>query len=305
MSPRFIASPPPQVEWRWSSLRKHFRQMMIRIWFILWQILVPFNPQPEEIEPLPEPTVDVTESHVKQCQWIFDQAAARRLELEQKAQSTFGLMLFLVPVLASLFVFISSRATSSGTATRTLAIVLLVVSGAILLLGFISAARAVAVKTIETLFLGSVVDGHGQFREYNKAFHARGLLYCAAMNQAMNDHIAQFVKGAHILTAAAVIVLVLAALPTGIALSNLPSSPTQTKIVGPVEVSSAELKAIRDDIAILKKEVRQLSNSKTTEDGFKRLEEKLAKIEAMLSEKQKLSGGVKVDVGKSDTPSRD
>jgi len=40
------------------------------------------------------------------------------------------------------------------------------------------------------------------------------LLYCAAMNEAMNDHIAQFVKGTHILTAAAVIALVVAAIPT-------------------------------------------------------------------------------------------
>ena len=285
MSLRFIAAPPAPIER--NSLGKHFRQMLVRIRLIIWQILVPFNPRPEEIESLPEPTIDVADAHVKHCQWIFDQAAARRVQLEQKAQSTFSLMVFLVPVLASLFVFISSRATPSGTAIRTLAIVLLVLSAVILLLGFISAVRAVAVKTIETLFLSSVVDGAGQFREYSKAFHARGLLYCAAMNEAMNDHIAQFVKGAHILTAGAVITLVLAAVPTIVALSNLPSSPTETKIVGPVEVSSAELKAVRDDVVNLKKEVGDLSKSKGAEDRFKRLEEKLATIQATLSERKK------------------
>ena len=252
MSPRFIAEPPLPVHR--GSLGKHLRQMLLRFWFIVWQIVVPFNSRPEEIDSLPEPTVEVTEAHVEQCQWIFDQAAARRVHLEQKAQSTFGLMVFLVPLLASLFVFIISRATTSGTAIRTVAIVLLVISAVLLLLGFISAVRAVAVKAIETLFLRSVIDEAGQFRKYSKAFHARGLLYCAAMNEAMNDHIAQFVKGAHILTAAAVVTLVIAAVPTSVVLSSLPSSPTQTKIVGPVEVSSPELTAIRDDVANLRKE---------------------------------------------------
>ena len=157
-------------------------------------------------------------------------------------------MLFLVPLLASLFVFIISRATTSGTSIRVVAIGLLVISAVLLLLGFISAVRAVAVKTTETLYLHSVIDEAGHFREYNNAFHARGLLYCAAMNEAMNDHLAQFVKGAHILTAAAVITLVVASVPTGVMLSSLPSSsPTQTKIVGPVDVSSPELTGVRDD----------------------------------------------------------
>jgi hypothetical protein len=33
---------------------------------------------------------------------------------------------------------------------------------------------------IETMFVHAVVDDAGQFRKYNEAFHARGLLYCAA-----------------------------------------------------------------------------------------------------------------------------
>src|SRR5690349_20889940 len=132
MSPRCMASPPESIGR--SSVCKHFREMLVRIRLIVWQILVPFNSRPEEIEPLPEPTIDVTDAHVKHCQWIFDQAAARRVHLEQKAQSTFSLMVFLVPVLASLFVFVSSRAAPSDTALRTLAIVLLVLSAVILLL---------------------------------------------------------------------------------------------------------------------------------------------------------------------------
>lgn len=286
MRPRFIADPPlPVVEW--GSLKQHFRQLFLRLMFILWQIVVPFKSRPEEIDPLPEPTVEVTDAHVKQCQWIFDQAKERRVHLEQKAQSTFGLMVFLVPLVASLFAFIVSRAPASGTASFVIT-VSLIVSAILLLLGFISAVRAVSVKAIETLFVNSVIDNDtGQFKDYNPAFHARGLLYCAAMNEAMNDHVAQFVKGTHILAAGAVIALVVAAIPTSFVLSGLPSSPAQTKIVGPVEVSSPGLSSVRDDVANLKKEIEKLSNRKTGEEALERLDERIARLEALLREMQK------------------
>ena len=271
---------------------KHLRQMLLSFWRIVWQSVVPFEPRPEQIDDLPEPTVEVTEPHVKQCQWIFDQAAARRVHLEQKAQSTFGLMLFLVPLLASLFAFVISKSPASHGTLRPFAIGLLCVSAVLLFLGFISAVRAISVKAFETLFLRSVIDEAGQFREYKTSFHARGLLNCAAMNEAMNDHIAQFVKGAHFLTAAAVIALVFAAIPTSYVFSGLASSPTETKIVGPVTVSSLEVTAIRHDISNLKGDVgKLLSNSQAAEGNLKRLEEKFAQLDAKLSKMQKAMPG--------------
>jgi hypothetical protein len=286
MSPQFIAEPPLPI--KPGSLTKHFRQMLRGLCYIVWQILVPFNSRAEEIDPLPEPTAEVTEPHVKQCQWIFDQAEKRRAQLEQKAQSTFGIMVFLVPLLASLFVFIVSKASAVGTAVHTIAIVLLVVSATLLFLGFISALRAVSVKTIETLFLDSVIDKAGQFKEYKNAFHARGLLYCAAMNEAMNDHLAQFVKGSHVLTASAVSVLVVAALPASFVFSNTPDSPTQMKIVGSVDISSHELITIRNEVANLKNDVGSLlSNSPAIMGDLKQLKDKITKLDAKLIKMQK------------------
>ena len=224
MNSQFIAKPPDPVKWDWDSITKHLKLMFRRIACIVWQIIVPFNPRPEDITPLPDPdaTHEVSESHVEQCQWIFDQTEERRVHLEQKAQSTFGLMVFLVPLLASLFVFIISKGTTSSTLVFTL--VLVGLSAVCLLLGFISAIRAVGVKENQTLFLDSVLTEDGQFRKYSEAFRARGLLYCASMNTAMNDHIAQFVKGAHILTAIAVLVLLAAAIPTSLVFLRLPEN---------------------------------------------------------------------------------
>jgi len=282
---RFIAQPPEAV--KRPSVVEHFKQMFHRTGYIVWQIVTPFKSRPKEIDPLPDPDPihEVTESHVKQCQWIFDQAEERRVHLEQKAQSTFGLMIFLVPLLASLFVFIISKAGSSSTLIFTLAFVCL--AAVFLLLGFISAVRAVAVKESETLFLDSVLSEDGQFLKYSEAFHARGLLYCASMNTATNDHTAQFVKGAHILTSAAVLVLLIASVPTSMVFLRFPSSPTEMKIVGPVDFSSPELSRLRDDVTNLRSDNQKLSDTKASADGLKQLIEKVAQLNAKLTELQK------------------
>ena len=293
MTPRFIADPPLPV--KRGGWRNHLRQSVVRLGFIIWQIAIPFKSRPEEIDPFPTPAAEVADAQVEQSQWIFDQAEERRVHLEQKAQSTFGLMIFLVPLLASLFVFISSRAATSGATTRALATGLLVLSALFLLLGFVSAVRAVSVKGVEGLFLSSVIEDDGQFREYSKAFHARGLLYCAAMNQAMNDHLAQFVKGAHLLAAAAVIAMAIAAVPASMVLSD-PSAPAQTKIVGTVDVTSPELRAVRDDVAGLKQDIQQLlSSSQVAADQLKQLQLKVADLDRKLGtfEKRTPAGGAK------------
>lgn len=281
MTPRFIAKPPLSVDRR--SLLNHVRQSFKRLWFIAWQIVVPFKSGPEEIESFPTPTAEPTDEQLEQSQWMFDQAEKRRVHLEQKAQSTFGLMIFLVPLLASLFVFFSSRVATSGAVSRTLVIGFMLVPALFLLLGFISALRAISVKNGQALFLGSVIEEDGQFRKYSKAFHAQGLLYCAAMN----DHLAQFVKGAHLLTAAAVIVLVILALPASFVLLNSPPSPSQTKILGPVDVSSAELRAVCADVTSLKQDIQTLSNRQAPAEQFKEFELKLATLEVKIGQLQK------------------
>jgi hypothetical protein len=285
MNTQFIATPPRPV--KSGSIPRHLWLLLRRMGYTVWQILVPFNFRPEPIAafPDPDPLIEVEESHVDQCQWIFDQAEERRDHLEQKAQATFSLMVFLVPLLASLFVFLVSRGTNSKMLVLTL--LLVCVSGVFLLLGFIAAIRAVGVKENETLFLDSVLNEEGKFRKYSNAFRAHGLLYCASMNTAMNDHLAQFVKGAHTMTAAAVLVLLVAAVPTSAVYMRSPSSPAQTSIIGPVTISSPEFSSLRGDVANLRSDIQKLSNSKVSEDEIKLLEEKIVTLDAKLAELQK------------------
>lgn len=292
MTTQFKAKPPSAIGWR--SIPRHLKQSVQSFAYSLWQAIVPFKSRPEEIAvfPEPDPDIKVTEAHVKQCQWIFDQVEGRRAHLEQKAQSTFSLMLFLVPLLASLFILIISKGAALTKFPYTFTLVLIILSALSLLLAFIAALRAIAVKGSETLFLDSVIHESGQFRKYRESFHARGLLYCASMNTAINDHIAQFVKGAHFMSAAAVVTLLLATIPT-IQLFSTPPSPIQAQILGPVSLASPDLIAIRADIVGIRSDIQNLSVGKAPEDAIKMLGDKIGKIESKLAELQKAnnSGG--------------
>ena len=230
----FLARPPKAVVGK--KLFGHFLLFVKRFGFLVWQIVVPFEPEPKPVEPFPEsdPLAKVTEQSVKQCQWIFDQTEQRKNQLEQKAQAAFGIMVFLVPLLTSAFVFIIGKTTHGYL--RTVTIALVGVAAFFVLLAFVSAARAVGVKASQTLSIGSVLEDNGTFRTYDEAFHAKGLLHCASTNTAINDHLAQFVRGAHTMTATAIFLLIVAAFPTGLAAMRQGLDATSTKIVAPVQV---------------------------------------------------------------------
>jgi hypothetical protein len=287
----FIANPPLPVKWR--SLPQHLWLLARRAGWTVWQIVVPFKFRPEQISPFPAPDQPITieESQVEQCQWIFDRVEERRANLEQKAQSTFSLMVFFVPLLSSLFVFVTSRGIASGTRTITLALVC--ISGLFLLLGFISAIRAIGVKENQTLMLDSVLHEDGKFRKYSAAFRAQGLLYCSSMNTAMNDHLAQFVKGAHTMTAGAVVFLLLAAVPTSMAFLRLPSSPWQTQTVDPVTIHSPALSEIERDVSNLKSEVKELSKDGASQSQLKALEKRVSALDESIRDLQQVTRATK------------
>lgn len=261
MRNRLFADPPKAIGWR--SLPGHLVHLVKSIVIQVWQVFVPFEAEPEAIPDFPETTQGLNnrEATVKQCQWIFDQAEQRRNQLEQKAQSTFSLMVFLVPILTSVFVYVVSKAKTGFS--RQVIIGLICMAGLFVLLGFISAIRAIGVKSNQTLSLDMVIDNNGGFLPYDEVRHAKGLLYCASMNTAKNDHLAQFVRGAHSMTAIAVIFVILAAIPTSFTAATQSEDPTRATIVGQVQVvpvPSQLNQAIQDENAKLNERLRDLES---------------------------------------------
>ena len=284
MSFPYIAEPPQPIRRR--ELARHIRQLLVRLRFIVWQILVPFRSSPDEIPAIPEPKNEIDPEKMEQSLRLFDQAEKRRVSLEQKAQSTFGLMTFLVPLLSSLFVFLINKTAGVSTVSRSFVLALLTLAAVLLLLGFISAVRAVSVKAIQSLYLQSVVDETGEVRKFDKPFRLRGLLWCSSMNEAMNDHLAQFVKGAHLLTAGAVILVTVAAVPAAIMLNNLPAGPTVTRIVGTVDGASGELPSLRAEMMTIRGDLAALEKGRVSPKEVTALKNKVAELELRLKKLQ-------------------
>ena len=163
---------------------------------------------------------------------------------------------------------------------------IVVIAGVLLLLGFICALRGVSVSRRETLFLNAVLNADGQFRKYDAAFRARGLLYCASMNTAMNDHIANFVKAAHIFSAMAVVLFVLAAVPTSLGFSGRRATLVDAKIVTPVALTSRELSDLGAQVASLRSDLAMLgaANDRVQQQWFRTFDARMTKVENAISE---------------------
>ncbi len=234
MSSRFIA---PPIRLFWPRTPRHWIKVLAKrivgFLYILCQPLIPYESAPREPNaPLPEEAGELTDEQLAQCQAIFDQCEARCAHIEKKAQWTFTVFAFLIPALTSVLVFLI-RDPAFRAANGPLSLILLSASACLLVLSFLSAARAIAVHQRLFPHIHAVINEEsGAFLEYNKAFHAQGLLYCATMNTAMNDHIAQFLRGAQILMVSAVLVFVSGVIATAFNIAAHVAPPADAVSLG-------------------------------------------------------------------------
>lgn len=260
MNNPYIAKPPLPL-WRGRRLALYVFSLIMSVFTLFAQVFIPYQKQPQPPRELPEDASSPDDAQLEQCQAIFDEVEARRSHLEQKAQGMFSLILFMAPVIGSIFVFIFKEKIPEGM-NRTIALYLLFFSGSLLVMSFISVMRAISIKAKETLFISAVIDEEtGNFRKYDKAWHAQGLIYCASMNTAINDHIAQFVKGAQFFTGLAALTLLSAAIPAGFAFSDHLPLHSKTEIVGTVNISSTPTEVhLSAPIMFAEKQLLELRN---------------------------------------------
>lgn len=215
MSSEFLAQKIRSV-WSPLLLIKKVLGFIRELGWILLQPLIAYESRSRgPCKALPEETEEIADEQLALCQAIFDQSEARGVHIEQKAQWIFTAMAFLMPVLASIFLFLI-RDPAFREEDYHVSLMFLFLSACLLVLSIISVLRAIAIRGREYLGIHAVIkEEDGTFLKYDKHFHAQGLLYCATMNTATNDHIAQFVKGAHWLLALAVIFFVSGAIIAG------------------------------------------------------------------------------------------
>lgn len=290
MAPNYLAE-PPQPAWRGKNggLLRYSKHMVTSLVVMLKYAVIPFNARPEEPVPLPQPAHQPSAEQVAQCQAIFDEAEARRSRIEQKAQWAFAVVAFLVPFLASLLVFIF-RDPSSASRSHIDSLFFLSLSAGLLLLSFFSAARALSIRSMEALHLAAVIDpASGQFRKYNAGFHAQGLLYCSVMNTAMNDHMAQLVRGAHVFAAGGLIFFLCGAMPAGLALANNQVPPTNVTIDGPVELSPSNLEVLSERVGRLVQTIAAEQGEARSSTQLTSLESQVATLNAEVAKLESLA----------------
>jgi hypothetical protein len=231
-------------------------------WTMLWVPFVPFNPMPEPILPPPAPVEPVAAETVAQCEKIYERTETTRKFIEEKARATFTILSFLAPLMGAGFVFLLSQ-TDQASVAYQIAKWLILVAGILTFTAFLSIVRATAVKSHMDMLLNSVIDEpSGTFKAYDASNYVRGLLYCSSWNGGLNAHVAQFVRGAHILISLSVVLSFVAAIPLGRAYADAAMKQAAETKRSPV---AAQLEALHQDLVALRHDLalRQASPAST------------------------------------------
>lgn len=246
------------------------------------------RPEPPLDPPAPrDKNIPVEDGTLSQCKEIYEQIEAGRDYLDAKARSTFGVIAFLAPLLIAAFTFLLTNSNGSGLA-RIFALAFGAVAFILLVLGFVSTVRALAVQGRDVLFLETVIDSAiPAIRPYDITRHAQGLLYCSSVNATFNAHISQCVRSAHVLTALAVVIAIVAAIPALAVLATQKEAIAKTQIVSPIEVKMVEAASINDSIKQIRDELKATNITVSSTVQIKNINIRLdaldAKVDAIIA----------------------
>jgi len=258
---------------------------------VIVQPLFLFRPTPAPPLDPPEPSKGIDDKQLGQCVKIAEREEAARRYLEDKARSTFGMTSFVAPLLFAVVIFLLGR--TGGSIWNVWGFLFAGIAVVLLMLSFLSVLRAQAVQERQELFLHSVIDEEkADFRKYDAGFYARGLLWCASVNTAMNAHVAQFVKGAQILTGLTAITTVLAAVPAAFLFSDPVAPVSKMEVVGSVTVTASQAEQLRSLLSQIAADVELMNDRRGYEQEIRQLrsvvqdlEQRVEKQEAELAKR--------------------
>jgi len=248
--------------------------------------LIPRVARPERPLDPPDPadkSKPVDEGTLAQSKEIYEQIEAGRDYLDEKARSTFGVISFLAPLLVAAFTFLLTHSNGSGL-SRIFALMFGACAFVLLVLGFISTVRALAVQGREVLFLGAVIDpATPALMPYDRTRHAQGLLYCASVNAEFNAHISQCVRSAHVLTALAVITAIIAAIPALVVLSGQKETIAKTEVVSPITVKIDGAASANESIKQIREELDSFNTAASAPAQIKAINARLDTLDAKVN----------------------
>lgn len=165
-------------------------------------------PSPEQRITTNSPKGTIRPKLLQRIEQLWDAARTRSEHLEQKSTATLSGLGIAAPIVIALSAFIVKEPSISAMVRYTsLSLVALAIAS--MVMGFLAVLRALSVREREELGIDSVVVSCA-FRKATDDFHGRGLLYVYIKQQALNDHVANFIRASQMFLAISIVLVLLA-----------------------------------------------------------------------------------------------
>lgn len=165
-------------------------------------------PAPEQLITANSPKGIIRPKLLQRIEKLWEAARVRSEHLEQKSTATLSGLGIAAPIVIALSAFIVKEPSISAW-VRCTSLILVVLAIASMVMGFLAVLRALSVREREELGIESVVASRA-FRKATDDFHGRGLLYVYIKQQALNDHVANFIRASQMFLAISVAFVLLA-----------------------------------------------------------------------------------------------
>jgi hypothetical protein len=247
MTPKYAHNRPARIPYGSAKISAQLRQSSKTFVHLLCHTISFFKTEPTANNSIAEPRRTIDDNMLEVCKHISVEAEERQTTLATKATGLLSLIVIVVPLTASLAVFIRQQDVASWVAHISL--ILNGLAFLFLLLALFASLRALSIRSHERLFVGAVIDHDDDMvRKYSADFFGRGLLHIAASRHAVCDHIADFVRAAQVfLTVGTVLIAISAA-------ALVPGIEPDTKTIhGSLELEPSTISVLRshdDKVAI-------------------------------------------------------
>lgn len=211
----FLGYPPRKVSFlskKSSSLLKK------KVKILMYLISHTFSLYEEDVvvpEPITNdnPSGEIVQDQLYQIERIAKKAEERRYKLENKATIILSALGIITPAIIGIYFYAIKNIGASTFELTLFYIVTFLISG--LIFGaFVAVLRALGVYKHEELGVYSIVDPTlRSIKSYTPDYYGRGLLYISSKREALNDHIADFVRASQMFTAFAILILFIGLMP--------------------------------------------------------------------------------------------
>src|SRR5208337_1977535 len=228
----------------WIS-RTAFRRAIKSALYLFAHTVLPYAGKPTSPQrqmTFDEPKGKIQQDHVALCQHIFETVESRRGRLEEKSSSMVTMLSILAPLIVSFLVFVIISDLSLSC-LRVVAIVLATFSVISILLAITAIFRTLWIQSSQVLYFGSIIDYEkDEIKSFDADAIARGLLSTSSYNNALNDHLADFVKASQFLSMVSIFFMILSVFP---AIYGMPQKPAIQRIEGEVNLSESLINEAR------------------------------------------------------------